>query len=141
MMEFDQTGRRLFLGRVESRDGSGEPVFNRDPRNPNVFKVRDLLGKKPDEPFLVINRLSGDGPRGGLLPVLPLPRLPCLRQESRGADHSVSVHELPSGSTLWKVSLPPRSRQEEEPHLPLDSVGYVQGFAYRPSLRGPSFSP
>ena len=38
LMEFDRTGRRLLLLRVEARDGSREPFNNHDLKNPNVFK-------------------------------------------------------------------------------------------------------
>ncbi len=90
--------------RLETRTGQGEPFNNRDPANPNVWRIRELW--ETGEPRL-LGEISGDEGRVGSPFLKPEGDLFLVLAERMdlydGKRLVVTAYELPSRRRLWTI--------------------------------------
>ncbi len=105
-MEFPSS-QELILSRLESRDGKRTPFDNRDPANPNVFRVRNLLAPPGKQ---VLREISGFEGRIGTAGLDPDGRkLTVLGSSSLDGNSpmKLAVIDLRTGQSLWSRSMDP----------------------------------
>jgi len=103
-MEFPSSNESI-LSRLESRDGKRSPFDNRDPGNPNVFRVRNLLAPPGKQVLQEISGFEGRIETSGLDP--DGRKLLILGSSSLGGNSpmKLAVIDLRTGQSLWSRSM------------------------------------
>jgi hypothetical protein len=127
-MEFAPSGRSLLVTRVERRSGREEPFNNRDPADPNVVNLRDLLCPDPVRPIRELE-VFADGHICGRLPGFRAIILHGIERRAEHAELLVRAYDGRTGEKLWSSRLP-LSPSDPMPALFLDPPGSLLGFAF-----------